>query len=485
MIWLCLILGVFLTINLATASLSPTVWMDEVMLADPAINLRLFGYFTSSAWYAQSDQAFWSGYPPLYSFLLSAWLWVAPVSPTGVRSLNLILMTLSCIAFWFALRHSQAVRSPSARLLFVALILCGFCTSFSYRSGRPDTLGLFLVSLLALLVVSKSSGLRLELIFAVGSLLPWAGLQLVVYVSILMVIVAGVTRTVPQAAVFLAAGIAAGGMALGLLYAAKGTLTAYIESALPHTTLVPSQVDASLLTVARKMLAAHDYSSLDFSSLLLLPMIAIVALLAFRQTRESRQVLLSFVLAIIIVPPTLRLLGKYPVYYFWMSFIPMSFLAVFVVDNAQVLRKPVAIAAFGLVCFAMLAGLPMRIALAIAESNGRDYGEVSAFVTSALNSEDRAYIDFAAYYPAKLRANKVYLPTYLQIISDAERRGVTVAILSGGLEDPVAFLSKEFGGNWEKAGPEYAPAVSQNLLSFVKRANPYRLVVLRRKSGTK
>ena len=50
-IWVGALLAAFLAINLLTASLSPTVWMDEVMLADPAINLHLFGRFVSSAWY--------------------------------------------------------------------------------------------------------------------------------------------------------------------------------------------------------------------------------------------------------------------------------------------------------------------------------------------------------------------------------------------------------------------------------------------------
>jgi len=96
------ILGVVLITNISTAELSPTVWMDEVMFTDPAVNLRLFGRFTSSAWPAQSDQDFWSSYPPLHSLLLSAWLWLAPITPTGVRSLNFILIGLSCLALWSA-----------------------------------------------------------------------------------------------------------------------------------------------------------------------------------------------------------------------------------------------------------------------------------------------------------------------------------------------------------------------------------------------
>jgi hypothetical protein len=483
-IWLAVLLALFLAANLLTASLAPIVWMDEVMLADPAVNLRLFGRFTSSAWYAQSDQAFWSGYPPLYTLLVSAWLWLAPISPTGVRSLNFMLMLLSCLTLWYALRQSRIVRSPGARLLFVALLLCGFSTSFAYRSGRADTLGLLLVSLLALLMVSKPSGRRLVLVFAVGCLLPWAGLQLVAYVAILAAIATVVTWTVSRLSLVLAAGVVTGGAALGGLYAAKGTLTAYFASARPHTMMSADQGQASPWAIVRKMLTT-DNSSFDFSSLLLLPIVVIAAVMAFRQTRENRQLILFFILAIVAVPPILRLLGKYPIYYFWMSFVPMSFLAIFVIDRAESRRKFVALAVFGLVCAAMLVGLPTRLAIALAEAGGRDYGEVSAYIASALKAEDRAYIDFAAYYPAKLRAQKVYLPSYLDVISDAERRDVTIAILRDEGQDSAAFLSKEFGGDWEKAGPDYAPAVSRSLLSIVKPANPYRFVVLRRKAPAK
>ena len=124
-IWVGALLAAFLTINLLTASLSPTVWMDEVMLADPAINLHLFGRFVSSAWYAQSDDAFWSGYPPLYSLLLWAWLWIAPITPTGIRSLNLFLMTLACLSFWSALTSTRFVKTQAARLVFVMLVSAG------------------------------------------------------------------------------------------------------------------------------------------------------------------------------------------------------------------------------------------------------------------------------------------------------------------------------------------------------------------------
>lgn len=480
-IWLGALLAAFLTLNLLTVSLSPTVWMDEVMLADPAINLRLFGRFVSSAWYAQSDHAFWSGYPPLYSLLLWAWLWIAPITPTGVRSLNLVLMALACVSFWSAVKQSQIIRTQGARLLFVTLLVCGFSTSFSYRSGRPDTLGILLVSVLALLVVRQPSRRRMASMFAVGMLLPWAGLQLVAYVAILAAIAVVVTWTIPRVSLVLAAGIVAGAAALGLLYTLQGTLTSYFASAQPHTMLTAGAASPGPLAVLRKMIAANDYSSFDFGTLLLLPVVGLAAWMVFHQPRETRPPLVFLLLAVVSVPPILRLLGKYPIYYFWMSFIPMSLLAAFVVDRKALLGRATAGIATGLVCAAIVLGLPTRIVLAFAEASGRNYDEVSAYVSSALKPDDRAYIDFAAYYPARLRAGQVYLPSYLDIMSDPERRGVNVAVLAGGVDDSVAFLAKEFGGEWERAGPVYSPAVQRTLLSHVKQANPYRFAVLRRK----
>src|SRR5215471_14715245 len=80
--WLC-----FLLFNLATASRYPFVWTDEVMYADPAVNLYLGHGFTSTAWYAQPSNEFWAGNVPLHSTLLFLWLKIFGFSITTIRSL--------------------------------------------------------------------------------------------------------------------------------------------------------------------------------------------------------------------------------------------------------------------------------------------------------------------------------------------------------------------------------------------------------------
>ena len=484
-IWLASILVIFFGINFSTIALSPTVGIDEVMFTDPAVNLRLFGRFTSAAWFAQVDQEFWSGYPPLYSLLLSVWLGLAPISPAGVRSLNLVLMALASIAMWLALRRSELIRSPGTRLLFVALVLCSYCTAFSYRSGRPDTLGILLMSLLALVAARKPSGLRLVFAFALGALLPWAGLQFVAYVAVLSILAVLVAKRIILIAVVLAAGVAAGGVALALLYISMGTLNGFVESVQPNIpTALGGARHASLFTAVRPLLFT------DYGTLLLLPTLALIAVISFGRTPDDRQVdrhmLLFFILVVMIVPPLLYLVGKYPIYYFWMSFIPLSVLAVFVIDNASPRQSYAWYIAFGLVCITALVGLPARTAFALLEADGWDYARVSAHVGSTMRGDDTVFTDFpAAYYPAKLRARKVYLPPYLPLIPRSERRDISVAILvPRPAFDPKSFLSKEFGGDWEKIGPDYAPSQQQrfSFAQLVGFAPPYQFSVWRRQA---
>src|SRR5436309_406192 len=68
-----LVFPAFLAVNLATAERSPVIWQDEVMFADPAVNLYFGHGFTTSAWYQHRD-TFFGGNSPLYSMTLYPWI---------------------------------------------------------------------------------------------------------------------------------------------------------------------------------------------------------------------------------------------------------------------------------------------------------------------------------------------------------------------------------------------------------------------------
>src|SRR5690242_20281229 len=68
-----LVCCVALVFNFSSITLSPPVWTDETLFADPAINLASGDGFHSAHWPQPKEQVF-AGNTPLYSLLLALWL---------------------------------------------------------------------------------------------------------------------------------------------------------------------------------------------------------------------------------------------------------------------------------------------------------------------------------------------------------------------------------------------------------------------------
>jgi len=280
-----------------------------------------------------------------------------------------------------------------------------------------------------------------------SALLPWAGLQLVAYVGVLGLIAAIVLQTERKFLVCVACGIAAGGVALALFYIRAGTLTAFVASALPHTALGWSE-HIGMLAAARELITT------DYGTLFLFPLVVIAAIMVLFKSTNNRKTLIFLILVCMIVPVALLSIGKFPIYYFWMTFIPISAIAVLVLDQFMV-RRVYSLIVGSFICVSILIGLPTRIAVAMLDRDGRDYTKVEAYVKSVMTSRDIAFVDFAAYYPAKMEATRIYLEPYLKVISESERKSVTIAILHRRETDPMSFLSTEFGGEWFSPAPDY------------------------------
>src|SRR5580658_8324525 len=103
--------------NLLTGVRYPFVWIDEVMYADPAVNLYLGNGFTSSAWYVQHADEFWAGNVPLHSALLYLWLKAFGFSILSVRSINYAYWMASALLLWRACLRLSLVAASLARVL--------------------------------------------------------------------------------------------------------------------------------------------------------------------------------------------------------------------------------------------------------------------------------------------------------------------------------------------------------------------------------
>ena len=149
--------SLFLAANLGTSARSPVIWQDEVMFADPAVNLHLGQGFTTSAWFQSRDSMF-AGNSPLYSLCLYPWIGALGFDVVVVRGLNYLLMLAVVATGLMSLKRLGLVTSPAPALAFALLVLCGDGVTYSYRSGRYDCLGMLLVSLLVLALTGRHSG---------------------------------------------------------------------------------------------------------------------------------------------------------------------------------------------------------------------------------------------------------------------------------------------------------------------------------------
>ena len=158
------ILFVFLLLGFIEASKLPLfldTWWDEVLFIDPAANLHFGQGLKSSAWFAQSKDEFWAGYPPLYSFLLYLWIQIFGFSLSVARSLNYVLVALSAFILWKTVVRLNLITLAIWRVFLLILLLVIVGYGFDFRPGRPDVLmiTLFVTAFLAPFDSNKKSPL--------------------------------------------------------------------------------------------------------------------------------------------------------------------------------------------------------------------------------------------------------------------------------------------------------------------------------------
>lgn len=447
-----IIAALYLVLNLVTAERSPTVSMDEVWFAEPAINLAEGRGFTTAAWDVQDRHQMWAGNAPLYSFLLSGWLRAVDLTPRGVRSLNYFLALFSAICIVIAASRFGLVTRPHARLLLFAALLCTHSISFSYRAGRYDTTAMLVFAAAFLAASVQRPAVRYPLLAMCGLFVVPAGFQLIVYTamsSALLLAFFG-KRMIPYAAAF-GIGILGGLLILYAVYSSHGVWDDFLSTLGRHSVVPVAQAqETGFNELAGKWAQLPHALLVDKVNLLLTIVLIVVA-------RRSRLALFAITLAMAF-PLLVQLLYTYRIYYGWMLVIPL--LITLLASGRRL--------AYAAVAMAIVIGLPLRLAITATQWRARDYEPVRQLVTRNVKANDWAYVDFQAYYPAKRAAAEVFLPPYLQAFTPGEKQRLTVLVL-GAESDKYRFA---LPGNWRKVD-----GLTQGGTTF---AAPYQLAVYRK-----
>jgi len=448
------LVALYLVVNLATSSRFPAVWDDEVMFADPGVNLYLGHGFTSSAWFFQPRDEFWAGNTPLYSVLLSVWLRLFGFSLESVRSLGYVLMAASTLTLWWSTIRHGLIASARARVLFVVVLLLEYGCAFMYRTGRYDTLGLFLVALAALAASIGHPAVRCFCLGGIALLVPLTMVALCVYAAVigtLLLLFGG--RTFWKEVASIVIGLAAGTALLYGIYRSQGVWDDFTRTAEHLRTMgmgrgFSKEPGLFLLLVTCMLLAIRGYSAGE------------------RNWRTP----FGFGLAVgVLFPVVMYILGRFPTYNAWMAVIPLV-LGLFSRPDLDTWSDQTTRILIGtLLMLVCLSGLPLQLAVAVFFWKERDYARVEELVDRNVGATDWVFCDAQAYYAAKRRAATVFTSSYHRHedpqFSPEEKERITVLIIPPKVLEST---TRRLGGVWTSNGDRIAPP-RKEFLFFSKR----------------
>jgi hypothetical protein len=467
----------FVAFNAAiTLDLQP-VWLDEVTVADPAVNLYLGRGFTSTGWQYQTKEQFWASNAPLHQILLFHWLKAFKLSPLSVRSMNFVLMAGVIFMLWLSCVRMGFVRTWQGRLAMFASLTCTAGLTFNYCAGRYDCIGILLCVTLLFAFSLASDWKRWTVLVAASVFIPLAGVNLLPYVVLMAGLCVGMFgRRYLRELGAVALGLALGGTFLYMLYVTNQVAHVILTSAGGHA--LHDVVDKTAggvrdgdaqhkvlytLTHLPLMLLARlkdlpTWYTHDRSYMLLALFVISSAGFAYRRHELQRMSVLTFgAAAALLVPLVLGLARNYPFYYSWMSLIPLSVSGAALVSKAfegpSTLARRAGVTA--LVLAACFWGMPYRL-LALREepAMGAPYRQLDAFLAANTREGDCAYADFEPYYGLIARTRYTLLPTYKDMLSEQERSELSLLVVRRQNAEAAQQLA---GGAWHEVGELNAP----------------------------
>jgi hypothetical protein len=434
----------FLLVGIFFGSRLHPVWIDEVMLTEPAANLALYDSFTSAAWWHQNAQEFHVGVSFLYTVLLALWIKVLGFSIEKVRLFNYVLMLLSITLIWLVIKKLALIKFSWLRIILVVSCLLPAGITFIYTSGRYDTSCIFLSALVLGAFLIKDAKIRWLTMTIIGFFFPLSGLSAVAFAIIFGVILLLFNfQRFWREFVALSGGFILGMLFLYALYSTNGVWDDFVgvtfDQIADNANRNRSVIDIIFSKVS-KLFDQKDYvcrgcsGDLSFPPLLVLLIILIFYELLTKSFRWRSPSFFALI-TVITIPTTMCFLGKYPLYYSWMSMFPLiicicwSFNNILEKNTGKIQTTIISIAFLVLLFYANLLGLPYRAQITLQQWEYNDYTKVQNFLDNKINHEDNIYADFQAFYALKSRSKRVYFPIHHVRMTPEDRDNLSLIVI--------------------------------------------------------
>jgi hypothetical protein len=468
------ITALFLLINLLVATRTPTVYVDEPQYCDPAANLFLGDGFTSTMW-GQGRGDLWCGNVPLYQGVLVGFFKICGFGLFQARAVNSLLAGAGGLLIWAALRRTAFVRQPANRLACLALILSASVTTLTFRTIRPDATMFFTCALVffACSLPADWRG-RYLLVVLASALLPAAGIPMIPYVGMVLLINLAVygfanLRLLASVAIGLAGGVAA----LALFYRHFSSLHTFLEIVLPFTglggvnhggtsflhdkVLGKSFGEENVFTsfFGNPLQFVDQKTLFDHSAALLFLLVLVLSAKAWRiMSGRQRQFMVCILFMTIAVPPVMHLAGHYRSFYRWMTCIPLA-IAVPQLLEIQFERAAspwLRRAVISGMCVSVFMGIPLRTLAVIPGWRERSPTPLERVAAQIARPTDVVVCEFKTYFALRPKTKLLYAYGLtargeFNKTKDLPVNEITLLCLSPKDVEPVTQI---IGGKWKK-----------------------------------
>lgn len=482
---LVFLFGLVFSNIILTLDLHP-VWLDEVTVADPAVNLYKGNGFTSTGWQYQAKDEFWASNAPFHQILLYHWMLIFGFNPVSVRSINFILMAGIIFLLWISSKKLNIIKDSFSRIALIFLLAYGAGMSLNYASGRYDCIGILLLSGLLFSFTLKEP-FRCLLVLILSFLIPIAGINLIPYAFIgyFLVFLTYRKDSIKYISISLL-GIFLGVLSLYTLYALNGVPKAILASAGGHglssaidTSDVSSMGETNIaekasfvlhnlpMIILNRIKRIPSWYLQNPSYVLLVLFSSIVVIFKARKKEWTFKSVSGIALLLSYISPlAFGFLRDYPFYYTWMAYIPITITSTSLVFELRSRNDKWKWAFLVLVLLIMTQGHLKTIAANfISPTNYKqEYLRVDPFVRKNIPEDSIVYSHFEAYYSIKNVAHTVYLRTYDDLLTNTDKRDIEYLLIREVKKDDVLPL---IGGDWQQ-------------IDSLNGKAPYDLIILNR-----
>jgi hypothetical protein len=476
---LCLIV-LLLGFNIVTCDYYPTVWCDEVLFSEPAINMVKHGCFTTTVWEYNPANTFPVVNCPLYPMALVPWLAVTGTTLLAVRSLNYTLMAVSAFLVWLVSWRFGLVKTAWARLTMVALLHLGYGMSFSYRCSRPDILGMLCLLLLLFAFAIRAPRPRAILLFLLAAVSVWIGLQVALFAAFASFLAWRLLRQGTfKDLIVLALGMAAGAGSLVLFLAWHRVLPYFFTSiiGLIGKSYAHTQAARAGSALVRTLLGTPRNYLGDPTTLVLVAGLLVLLVAGWgRLSAATRRLALYSLLLFLAIPFLFNVVGHDAFYYSYLRFVPVTlalFAAYSELATASARVRPVLKLAFVTsVCIGALVGLPSRLGLMLAIVKGPPRSEVRRIVSSNIVPTDVVFSDYAPFFEVKEVAGTVYDPYFSSELirrnvlgfdfTAEQKHAISVLVIRPEQEER---MTRFFGGRWKAVSEPFGDFADFHLVT--------------------